>query len=461
TDYVLKIVVRVTIDDISLDSEALEISFRTLEELPEPTENQIRWTATETTLTVDWDNAATGVTSYDLTLTRTDGATDTVVGGPIEVDARTTGSTTFTSLDAETTYTLSVVAKGDTSLYAPSPEYRVTVETNAPGQLSAPIVTLSIQSSRNIVVSWDGVTNATTYALNLYSSSGERIGEVEETAALVYTFEGLDLDLKFGTEYTVGVIAQSQDFPNSREARQKIMTERFVLSAPSNEIMLTAGPKTVTVEWSTAPAEVTAYLLSIAPDPAGDGEQTIEVSANEYPFENLMPDTIYTVSVISSRDETGFVQSSVYTTNTRTQALPQLATVELGEASATTNSLSLSWTAVTDATTYTVNLYPGDGTSASVESSMVVTATMHTFTDLVFGSPYTLEVIAKADGYRDSDSATREAATLKRQLLAPRDAEIDITVTAESITVSWNNLPSEVENYVINIIPAGPNQERT
>ncbi|MGU9977209.1 MAG: fibronectin type III domain-containing protein [Candidatus Oxydemutatoraceae bacterium WSBS_2016_MAG_OTU14] len=54
-----------------------------------------------------------------------------------------------------------------------------------------------------------------------------------------------------------------------------------------------------------------------------------------------------------------------------------------------------------------------------------------------------------------------EAATLKRQLLAPRDAEIDITVTAESITVSWNNPPSEVENYVINIIPAGPNQERT
>ncbi|MGU9977220.1 MAG: fibronectin type III domain-containing protein, partial [Candidatus Oxydemutatoraceae bacterium WSBS_2016_MAG_OTU14] len=318
----MKIVVRVTIDDISLDSEALEISFRTLEELPEPTENQIRWTATETTLTVDWDNAATGVTSYDLTLTRTDGATDTVVGGPIEVDARTAGSTTFTSLDAETTYTLSVVAKGDTSLYAPSPEYRVTVETNAPGQLSAPIVTLSIQSSRNIVVSWDGVTNATTYALNLYSSSGERIGEVEETAALVYTFEGLDLDLKFGTEYTVGVIAQSQDFPNSREARQKIMTERFVLSAPSNEIMLTAGPKTVTVEWSTAPAEVTAYLLSIAPDLAGDGEQAIEVSANGHDFENLMPDTRYTVSVISSRDETGFVESSAYTTEIRTQVLP-------------------------------------------------------------------------------------------------------------------------------------------
>ncbi|MGU9977216.1 MAG: hypothetical protein ACNYNY_00770 [Candidatus Oxydemutatoraceae bacterium WSBS_2016_MAG_OTU14] len=129
-----------------------------------------------------------------------------------------------------------------------------------------------------------------------------------------------------------------------------------------------------------------------------------------------MPDTRYTVSVISSRDETGFVQSSVYTTNTRTQALPQLCIVELSEASATTNSLSLSWTAVTDATTYTVNLYLGDSTDGSVESSMVVTATMHTFTSLWI--VYTLEVIAKADGYRDSDSAltivTTERATARK-----------------------------------------------
>ncbi|MGU9977212.1 MAG: hypothetical protein ACNYNY_00750 [Candidatus Oxydemutatoraceae bacterium WSBS_2016_MAG_OTU14] len=47
-----------------------------------------------------------------LTLTRTDGATDTVVGGPVEVDARTADSTTFVDLTAGIIYTPSVVAKG-------------------------------------------------------------------------------------------------------------------------------------------------------------------------------------------------------------------------------------------------------------------------------------------------------------------------------------------------------------
>ncbi|MGU9977214.1 MAG: hypothetical protein ACNYNY_00760 [Candidatus Oxydemutatoraceae bacterium WSBS_2016_MAG_OTU14] len=50
-----------------------------------------------------------------------------------------------------------------------------------------------------------------------------------------------------------------------------------------------------------------------------------------------------------------------------------------------TNSLiSLSGIAVTDATTYTVNLYLGEARTACGRSSMVVTVTMHTFTYLRF-----------------------------------------------------------------------------
>ncbi|MGU9977210.1 MAG: hypothetical protein ACNYNY_00740 [Candidatus Oxydemutatoraceae bacterium WSBS_2016_MAG_OTU14] len=43
------------------------------------------------------------------------------------------------------------------------------------------------------------------------------------------------------------------------------------------------------------PAEVTAYLLSIALIQRVMGNETIEVSANRHAFENLMPDTRYTV----------------------------------------------------------------------------------------------------------------------------------------------------------------------
>ncbi|MGU9977593.1 MAG: fibronectin type III domain-containing protein [Candidatus Oxydemutatoraceae bacterium WSBS_2016_MAG_OTU14] len=470
TEYKLKITVGFTalrfventFRPILLKGEALEIPFNTLEELPIPREDQINWAAGETTLTVSWENAAAGVTSYELTLTREDAP----IGTPIEVNALMASSTTFTNLDANATYTLSVVAKGDASVYAPSPQYRVTVTTNTLGQLSTPVVMLSIQSSVNIVVSWSEIANASNYALSLYSSDGERIGEVEETAGLVYTFEGLDLDLKFGTEYTVGVIAQNQNYLESMEVREEIVTERFILSAPRNgDIMLTAGPKIVTVQWSNAPEEVTAFVLSISPDTRDVGEQTILVSANEYPFENLLPDTEYTVSVVSSRDETGFDKSAVYMEATQTLSLPRLEIVTFfhnnnNNIAATEDSLALTWVAVTGAQSYKVNLYPGEGTSAQVESSMVVTATAHTFRNLNFGSPYTLEVIAmgNAENYRNSLPQLIPVSTARRPLSIPEG--IRLTVTSNSLTVSWSAAPSEVDEYVINITP-GTEEART
>ncbi|MGU9977373.1 MAG: fibronectin type III domain-containing protein, partial [Candidatus Oxydemutatoraceae bacterium WSBS_2016_MAG_OTU14] len=302
TNYILKIVQRVAIEDIFLDSEALEISFSTLEELPEPTENEIRWTANETTLTVSWDDVPAGVSSYVLTLTTGEG---TPVGTPIEVNARMAGSTTFTSLDAGMTYTLSVVAKGDTSSYAPSPQYRVSVETNELGQLSGPDIMLSLQSSRNIVVSWDGVMNATSYTVNLYSGNdlSNPIGTPITTTGTTHTFDGLSLDLEFGTEYTVGVIAQADNAPNSNERFRSIVTEFFILSAPMG-ISLSRTINSVIVSWSTVePAlNIETYLLSINPNPNGIEQRAIFVSSSGYTFTGLSEGDEYELSVVSSRD---------------------------------------------------------------------------------------------------------------------------------------------------------------
>ncbi|MGU9978260.1 MAG: hypothetical protein ACNYNY_06285, partial [Candidatus Oxydemutatoraceae bacterium WSBS_2016_MAG_OTU14] len=95
TNYKLRIVLGATNFEgyaiFIVKGEALEILFRTLRELPEPTESQISWAADETTLTVRWENSAEGVTTYDLTLTEEGSSIPT----GIEVDARTAGSTTF------------------------------------------------------------------------------------------------------------------------------------------------------------------------------------------------------------------------------------------------------------------------------------------------------------------------------------------------------------------------------
>ncbi|MGU9977721.1 MAG: fibronectin type III domain-containing protein, partial [Candidatus Oxydemutatoraceae bacterium WSBS_2016_MAG_OTU14] len=460
TNYQLRIVLGATSsrsnDDSVVKGEALSIPFKTRarEISPIPTENQIRWTASETEITVRWENTAAGVTTYDLTLL---GEGSSIPTG-IEVDARTPGSTTFINLNPGVTYTLGIVAQGDTNLYRPSPPYLVTVMTNASGQLNGPDITLSIESSVDIAVSWPTVTGATTYTLSLYSSDGERIDEMGETANLMYTFAGLGLGLEFGTEYRVGVIAEADDAPNSFERFHSIKTESFILSAPM-DISLSKTTNSITVRWSTVDStlNIGSYLLSINPDTADVGEQTIAVSSNEHTFEGLSVDSEYTVSVVSSRDETGYIQSSAYRATTRTTALQQFPAFSISADSAG-SSISLSWSLVAGATTFNVRLYRSTDTSATALRTLTIlqsgTSNSASFGMLAPVTLYTIEVIAQAENYLNSVPTTVTAMTSMAQLERPTAEQITIVSSTNSVTISFQNTPMGVDGYVLNIVEA-------
>ncbi|MGU9978285.1 MAG: fibronectin type III domain-containing protein, partial [Candidatus Oxydemutatoraceae bacterium WSBS_2016_MAG_OTU14] len=372
-------------------------------------------------------------------------------------DARTAGSTTFINLNPGVTYTLGAVAKGDTSSYTPSPQYRVSVGTNAPpGQLNDRDIMLSIQSSRNIVVSWLGITDATSYTVNLYlgNDTANPISGPITTTGTTHTFENLEFD----TEYTVGVIAQSQDFPNSREARQKIMTERFILSTPMG-INLSATINTVTVRWTTVDStlNIESYLLSISPDTAGVGEQTIFVSANEHTFTGLSEGIAYAVSVVSSRDETGYVASSAYRATIR--ALPQLDTPVINQVVVDGGTLILTWFGVQNVDNYKANLYLGDGTSGEALQSVSVQNNngflVHSFLNLEPLTQYTVELIAQADNFRDSNPAPRTFTTGKIFISEPPRVALRLTLviteSTDNITVNFRNTQLGVDGYTLSI----------
>ncbi|MGU9977222.1 MAG: fibronectin type III domain-containing protein, partial [Candidatus Oxydemutatoraceae bacterium WSBS_2016_MAG_OTU14] len=193
TNYVLNIVNRVTVGGTTLDSEALEIPFRTLEVLPEPTEIQISSTVEGTTLIVGWDNVATGVTTYELSLTRE----GTPIGTPKEVNALVAGSTTFTGLDAETAYILSVVAKGDASVYAPSSQYSVNVVTGFQSlRLELTVKALSniegqALSGSAVQLTWQPLVNAIEYQLQIYLGAPDVDGSVFARADLVEIMDSM------------------------------------------------------------------------------------------------------------------------------------------------------------------------------------------------------------------------------------------------------------------------------
>ncbi|MGU9977189.1 MAG: fibronectin type III domain-containing protein, partial [Candidatus Oxydemutatoraceae bacterium WSBS_2016_MAG_OTU14] len=357
TNYVLNIVLRVAIDGTVLNSEALTISLQTLEQLPKPTRQQIRWVEGQSTLTVHWLNAPPSVTSYVLTLEGETTNLETVV------DARSTGSTTFKGLNEGTTYTLSVVPNGDSRLYSPSDIFRVEIITDKRHQLSRPHVMLGVEDSVNISASWFPVDSATSYIVSLYRGDGrqERIGEPTTTSDTAYVFRNLSLV----TNYTVAVTAQGRGLLNSAEGVGTIMTGQVVLPHPrGNDITLSATEDTIKVTWRGVVAEeVQTYLISIYPDTADIGQQARDVSLNEYSFKNLLSDTYYEVSIASSRDETGYVESAVYMEEAKTEFLPQLQKPTIDFLVVSDFSIVASWRAVSHEAAYTVNLYLGSDTS--------------------------------------------------------------------------------------------------
>ncbi|MGU9977572.1 MAG: hypothetical protein ACNYNY_02660, partial [Candidatus Oxydemutatoraceae bacterium WSBS_2016_MAG_OTU14] len=296
TDYVLKIAVSVTLEGEAVRGEALSIDFRTLAVLPTPSPTELSFTAGQNTITVGWDNVPAGVTSYELTLSggTTDEERVVNVGtdGSTEFDGLTAGSTEFDGLTAGTAYTLTAVSSGDASAYLPSTVYSRIIPTSAPDQLDPPSVSLSIESSVNIVVDWNDVSDATSYEVNLYVGS-DTTGQVQNSMVVTdstHTFEASNADIKFGTEYTVSVKAQTTDtnFTNSNETIRTITTDNFILSSPMG-VTEFATTNSVTVSWPTVDGSlmIETYLISIAPDNGDSIVEEIAVSENAYTFAGL------------------------------------------------------------------------------------------------------------------------------------------------------------------------------
>ncbi|MGU9977331.1 MAG: fibronectin type III domain-containing protein, partial [Candidatus Oxydemutatoraceae bacterium WSBS_2016_MAG_OTU14] len=441
---------RVTLGGVSVDAETLSIPFRTFAgQLPRPTREQISWTADQNTLTARWSGfPSPQVMQYKWVL---EGAPQ-----PEMLGTSQSGEIVWNGLEAQRTYTLSVVSEGN-SQYLPSDELRIKITTDKVGQRVRSDVMLAVASSASITASWSSIDSTTTYQVSLYlgEGEGERVGEKITTTDTMYAFS----QLSSGTIYTIGIVAQSEGSTDSAEAFSTAMTEKFVLPSPtSQEITLLATANSVTVSWSDSANGANIYLLNIASDTESIGPQAVDTSANKHVFTKLSADTTYTVSVVSSRDETGYIKSPAYSETVITKPLLQLNAPVLNPPNAVGVSIMLSWSELALATTYEVNLYRGSNTEGEPLQSDNVLGTTHTFDMLDPITSYTLEVIAQAKNYRNSDPVTTLAMTLRQPLQAPSAQDLEATATTNSITITVRNALPAVEEYVLDISPVNSNQ---
>ena len=453
------------------DSAAGATTVTTLtQKLPMPT-TQIGHTANMDSITVTWTDTppATGVTVYEMTLARADGTGDTAEE---YVDATQPGSTTFPGLAASTTYILSVVSSGDSTKYRRSDAYVVRIKTDAEGQLTRPVLTLTMEEDADvvaIVASWITIASATTYQVNLYNVDEPSVAiatQPVEAAATEARFEDVLPDVT----YNVGVIARSDTQPDSEEGVASIEIPNQTLTSPTatHIAALTATASSVTVTFTgTKPSiKVTIYELELTPGPQSTASTEVAVSVNEdgYTFAGLTPDTEYEVSVVSSRDtdQEHYQKSEAYTQSITTKALPQLDRPRIEEPAPNPTNVIVSWEEVTNATSYEASLYEGIGTSGNqVGATQTIDAgtgsnpsfASASYENLTPGTQYTVAVVAIGNPatHRDSDASTSTFTTLLQSLRTPTTAQITLSATTNSITVSWINVPAEVTTYDVQL----------
>ena len=145
----------------------------------------------------------------------------------------------------------------------------------------------------------------------------------------------------------------------------------------------------------------------------------------------LTPGTTYTVSVVATvlfDDGTVFTDSAAGTTQVTTEAgqlPPQLDTPNIQSVVSIDDNvakdtprggLTITWASVDDAELYFVSVYIGNTEQARMrkfggETSIETTELSHTFDNMTFGTLYTVNLVARANGYDDSAAATTEAWT--------------------------------------------------
>ena len=355
---------------------------------PLPTPTGLSATATATGLTLTWSTVS-GATSYEVKRGAS-GATTTVSSGT---------SHPFTGLTANTAYTLYVRAKssGGASSWA-SLATRTTV---APPPQPAG---LSVSPTHNsLTLSWGSANRAASYDVRLRHD-----GAVTSTTGTSHTFGGLTSN----TSYTL--------FVRARNAGGVSLWNSYTGTTTPPQptgLSYSATSTSITLSWT---ADILADRYGVKRGASGSESGTSQAN---YTFSGLTANTGYTLYV---RAKTPAGSSPWASIAVRTAP----ASPSGLSAAATSSSLTLTWSAVSGATSYEVKR----GSSGSVTR---VTSRSRQFTGLSANTSYTLYVRARNSGGASGWTSITQR-TSRASLTAPTG--LSASSTTSSLTLTWSTV---------------------
>jgi acetoacetate decarboxylase len=232
-----------------------------------------------------------------------------------------------------------------------------------------------------------------------------------------------------------------------------------IIPAPTNVLMatFTAGDTTISVSW-TAPAaaavEIASYTVKFyynttATTIGGTVFQTITgVTATSQASSTVLANNTYYYATVASVNISGRSSYEIVSTNTIQSNPAAPTTVTMGSYTAGASTISVTWSAVTGASSYTVQFYSNSsatttgGTLFQTFTGVLNTATSQiSSTALVVNTYYYASVLTVNSVGSSSERTT--STTIQTVVAAPASASMGAYTTgATAISVLWSAVAS-------------------
>ena len=400
---------RVTAQNGTLYSSAENISATTISVTVDPVTN-LKAVPTANSVTVSWTKSA-NATSYKVEMREGSGSWTTLSSSV------TSNSYNKTGLKENTSYSFRVTAqKGSVSSSA------LTVTTKTLVSKVDPVTNLkAVPTVNSVALSWTKSSNAESYKVEMKEDGGSWTTLNEAVASNAYNKTGL----KENTAYTFRVTAQNGSV-SSTPATVSTTTLAEAVN-PVTNLNAAASENSVSLSW-TASSNATSYKVEMK---EGDGDWNVlssTVTTTSYEATGLKENTSYAFKVTAQK---GTITSSAETVTVKTSTVPIDSVTGLS-ATATSNSVTLSWNAVENAAKYRIEWY----TSSGWASLATIKDTTYTKSNLSENTGYRFRVFAVKSNNTESAPSEVTAATTTEPVNAV--GGLTAVPTYNSVTLTWN-----------------------